>query len=427
MGLPPRLVVLGLSHRTAPVQVRERFAIPEDALPDAAGLARKAGFRESFVLSTCNRVELYATTDDPSIHSDALADVLASVGNARVSTVRRHVYAHDDASAVRHLFRVAASLDSMVVGEPQILGQMKTAFDACRGSGLTGPALNRAVERAFKVAKRVRTQTGIGRHVVSISSVAVDLARQIFGDLSTHTAVLVGAGKMGELAARHLVNAGIESLWVANRSIDRAQKVAEALGGHPRELDELPRLLVEADIVVTSTGARGYLIDKKGMKAALKARKYRPIFLIDIAVPRNVDPACNALDNVFCYDVDDLTGIANENLASRQREAEAAETLVAQEAERFLRELAVMDVKPTIVALRRKADALKSAELERAMRRLGDLDPKQAKAVEVLADGLMNKLLHDVQMNLKRSAAEGDDELVRAARALFALDDEEDA
>ncbi|MCA9559545.1 MAG: glutamyl-tRNA reductase, partial [Myxococcales bacterium] len=267
----------------------------------------------------------------------------------------------------------------------------------------------------------------IGRHVVSISSVAVDLARQIFGDLSTHTAVLVGAGKMGELAARHLVNAGIDSLWVANRSIERAQKVAEALGGHPRELDELPRLLVEADIVVTSTGARGYLIDKKGMKAALKARKYRPIFLIDIAVPRNVDPACNALDNVFCYDVDDLTGIANENLATRQREAEAAEALVAQEAERFLRELAVMDVKPTIVALRRKADALKAAELERAMRRLGDLDPKQAKAVEVLADGLMNKLLHDVQMNLKRSAAEGDDELVRAARALFALEDEEDA
>ncbi len=425
MASPSRLVVLGLNHRTAPLQVREQFAIPAEALPDTAGLARAAGFGESFVLSTCNRVELYATTTDPVLDDEALADVLAKVGNARVHVVRPHVYSHQDGPAVRHLFRVASSLDSMVIGEPQILGQMRTSFEICRVAGLTGPSLNRAVERAFKVARKVRAQTGIGRHVVSISSVAVDLARQIFGKLESRTAALIGAGKMGELAARYLVQAGIETLWVANRSPERANAVATALGGHPRDLGELPRLLTEADIVVTSTGARDYLIDKASMKAALKARKYRPIFLIDIAVPRNVDPACNTLDNVFCYDVDDLTAVANENMVSRQREAEAAEGLVAEEAIRFLREMSSVDIKPTIIALRRHADAIKGAELERALRRLGELDPKQLKVVEMLADGVVNKLLHDVQVGLKQAAASGDDELLRAARALFALPEDD--
>ena len=422
----PHLVVLGLNHKTAPVQLRERFAIPESALSETAGMARAAGFSESFVLSTCNRVELYATCVDPEGADQSLREVLAKVGNARRRVLDPHVYTHTGDDALLHLVRVAASLDSMVVGEPQILGQMKTAFDACRQGGLTGPQLNRAVERAFAVAKRVRSQTGIGRNVVSISSVAVDLARQIFGELSARTAVLVGAGKMGELAARHLCNAGVDELLVANRSIERARHVAQMLGGHPRDLSELPKLLVQADIVITSTGATHYIIDKKMMKQVLKARKYRPVFLIDIAVPRNIDPACNSLDNVYVYDVDDLNGIAQENLAGRHREAAAAEKMVAGEAVRFRKELAGQTVTPTIVALRRMANEIKRAELERASRRLADLDPKQLKAVEVLADGIVNKLLHGVQMGLKRAAAEErSDALVDAVRELFELKDED--
>ncbi len=415
------LLVLGLSHKTAPVEIRERFAIDAAALPQAATRAREAGCVESFVLSTCNRVEIYAAVNDADAIGDRLPDVLAAAGDVRA--LRRHAYHHRGADAVHHLFRVAASLDSLVVGEPQILGQLKTAYETCRGAGLTGPALNRTLHRAFAVAKRVRSQTGIGRHSVSIASVAVALARQIFGDLQTRVAALVGAGKMGELAARHFVQTGVGELLVANRSFSRAHDLAARLGGHPRELDELPRLLVESDIVVTSTGARGFLIDRKMMKRAMKARKYRPVFLVDIAVPRNVDPKVNDLDNVYVYDVDDLTSVADENLASRRREAEQAEVLVRQEAERFLREIAGDAVKPTIIALRRKADAIKRAELERSRRHLGGLDARQLESIERLADGIVNKLLHDVLTGLKRSAADpGPIDLAEAARLLHQLE-----
>ena len=422
-----QLLVLGLSHKTAPVQIREHFAIPDEALPRTAEAARAAGATESFVVSTCNRVELYATFEGERDPIPALTDMLARVGNARTRVLQRHLYTHQNEAAVTHLFRVAASLDSMVVGEPQILGQLKTAFETCRGAGLTGPALNRAVERAFAVAKKVRSETGIARHVVSISSVAIDLARQIFANLDNNVAVLIGAGKMGELAARHLRQAGVRELLVANRTLERAQRLARELGGHPRDLDELPRLLVEADIVITSTGARGFLVDRKMMKKALRARKYRPIFFIDIAVPRNVDPKLNGLENVYVYDVDDLTGIADENLAARRREAEVAEELVAEEARRFLRDLAGLRVKPTIKALRHKAQGIKQAELERAMRRLNDLTPKQRKSVEILADGIVNKMLHDVMMGLKR-AAESDDveQVLDTVQSLYRLTNHEE-
>ncbi len=424
-----QLLVLGLSHKTAPVAIREHFAIPEEALPRTAEAARAAGATESFVVSTCNRVELYAAFDGERDPTEALTDMLARVGNARPRVLQRHLYTHQNEAAVAHLFRVAASLDSMVVGEPQILGQLKAAFETCRTAGLTGPALNRAVERAFAVAKKVRTETGIARHVVSISSVAIDLARQIFANLDNNVAVLIGAGKMGELAARHLRQAGVRELLVANRTLERAQRLARELGGHPRDLDELPRLLVEADIVITSTGARGYLVDRRMMKKALRARKYRPIFFIDIAVPRNVDPKLNGLENVYVYDVDDLTGIADENLAARRREAEVAEALVADEARKFLRELAGLRVKPTIKSLRKKAQGIKQAELERAMRRLGELSPKQRKSVEILADGIVNKMLHDVMMGLKRAADREDVEhVLDTVQSLYGLTDyEEDA
>jgi glutamyl-tRNA reductase len=419
------LFVLGLSHRTAPVEIRERFAVPEDAVAALAQRVRAIdGCGESFVVSTCNRVEIYAASRDVRGLGEPVAALLAEVGGASSTGLSPHLYRHAGPAAVRHLFRVAASLESMVVGEPQILGQLKSSFEICREAGATGPALQRAVTRAFSVAKRVRSETGIGRNPVSVSSVAVDLARQIFGDLGRSTVLLVGAGKMGELAARHLCGAGVKGLLVANRNPERARALAERLGGVPRALDELPDLLVQADIVVTSTAAPGYLIDRKRLKPVLKARKYRPVFIIDIAVPRNVEPSINQLDNVFVYDVDDLQHIAGENLADRRREADAAEALVDGEATRFVREQAAQVATPTIVALRERAEAVRKDELAKALARMDGLDPRHQKTVEILAERIVNKLLHDVLTEVKRSASEADGEAVLAlTRRLFRLDD----
>lgn len=413
-----------MNHRTAPVDIREQFAVSETAVAQAAERLRaQAGCREAFVVSTCNRVEVYAAAEDAARAGPALMSAFAELARAAPEAATSHTYAHHGPAALRHLFRVAASLDSMVVGEPQILGQLKSAYGQCHDAGVTGSTLDRAVARAFSVAKRVRNETGIAQSSVSVSSVAVDLAEQIFGELSRCETVLIGAGKMGELAARSFVTAGVGNLLVANRSFDRAQEVAGRLGGHPRGLDELDELLVTADIVVSSTGAPGYLVDKERVKRVQRRRKYRPLFLIDIAVPRDIDPGLNDLDNTFVYDIDDLSSIAAENLESRRREADAAEAMVADEARRFEVELRQQIATPTIVALRQKAQAIRDAELERTMKRLGDLDPKQRKSVEMMADGIVKKLLHDVMVGLKRATA-ADDAVARVetVRAMFGLD-----
>jgi glutamyl-tRNA reductase len=420
-----QLVVVGLNHKTAPLDVRERFAIPPESLAAAVrGIRERLGVA-SFVVSTCNRVELYAAADDAVPTSELMTRALAESADVTHRGLEAHLYAHRGEAAVRHLFRVAASLDSMVVGEPQILGQLKAAFEACRSAGLTGPALDRAAERAFFVAKKVRTQTGIGRNLVSISSVAVDLAKQIFGDLETRVAALLGAGKMAQLAARHQRRAGVGTLLVANRSFEHAQELASRLGGHPRQLDELPDLLVQADIIIASTGARRYMVGPAQMKKAIRTRKYRPIFFIDIAVPRNIDPALNALENVYVYDVDDLTAIAEENLAGRRREADLAEEMVTEQAKRFLTETARLRLKPTLVALRRKAEAIKGAEIARTLKRLGAVSDETSSALTVLADGIVNKMLHDVLTGLKRSADETNtDQVINLVRDLYRLEED---
>lgn len=414
------LFAVGVNHKHAPVELRERLAVEGDQYATVLrALKEHVGLREAMLISTCNRVEIYGVAPGREVVRGVL-DVLASMRTLDPALLHDHSFSRVDTDAVRHIFRVTSSLESLVVGEPQILGQLKAAVDTCRSLELCGPVLNHAAQRAFSVAKKVRNETGIARHVVSISSVAVDLARQIFGELNGRTAVLVGAGEMGELAARHLVQAGVSELLVANRSVDRAVSLANALGGNPRGLDELPRLLVEADIVITSTGARNYLVERKMMSKALKARKYRPIFLIDIAVPRNIDPKLHTLDNVYVYDVDDLQGIAEQNLESRRREAEAAERLVEGEAARYLSaQEAAQSVTPTIIALRKKVAALRAAEFERAGNTLASLDKRQRRSVERLVDGVLNKLMHDVMHGLKS----GDGETLRAARHLFNLED----
>ena len=428
------LMIFGLNHKTAPIALRERLALSEEEADVLAHELAQSGCEESALLSTCNRVEVYGVVPSQKENRDhqhaveSLQDRLILQFSQRsgltVRELQGHLYIHRERAAITHLFRVAASLDSMVVGEPQILGQLKEALERSQTEGHSAQGLSRLMERAFAVAKKVRSQTGIGRHVVSISSVAVGLAKQIFGDLSGQTALLIGAGEMGELAARHLVQAGIKRLLVANRSIERANKLANELGGHPRSLNELGTLLIEADIVITSTGARDYLITPDVAQSALKLRKYRPIIMIDISVPRNISPMVNEIDNVYVYDVDDLTGIANENRASRAREAEQAEQLVHAEVDRFYHERATRDIAPTIVAVREYAHQLKERERLHALKKLGALDEDQLKVVAQFGERLTNKLLHSVSMGIKSYASDPQREYaLEVIHRLFDIDE----
>lgn len=419
------LVIVGLSHRTAPLHVREKLAFDETTCRSL--LASHTGYEGAVLLSTCNRVELYGASDNPRSDRGSLSAQLISQlalhAQVEVEELRPHLYVYQGDEALTHLFRVASSLDSMVVGEPQILGQLKSALELSREVGSAG-SISSLMDRAFLVARRIRSQTGIGKSVVSISSVAVHLAAQIFEDLSQRTTLLVGAGEMGALAARHLSQHGVGRLLVANRSLQRATEVAEELNGHPRELSELPSLLSQADIVITSTGSREPIITKKLVTTALKVRKYKPIFFIDIAVPRDVDPEVNQLDNVYVYDVDDLSQIANENRAQREREAREAEQLIGQEVLRFHRERAQRELGPLIHAVRQKVHALKQAEMTWAQAKAKDLSEEQLHLLERFADRLTNKFLHEVLIGMKQLAASPDQGvMLDVVSTLFGLDE----
>ena len=426
------LVIVGVSHKTAPLHLRERLAFDEKACTTLLDDLALMGGRGAVLLSTCNRVELYGaglTSAQPhqtSSHHAELVECLARQAGLSSDELAEYLYVYRGDQALRHLFRVAASLDSMVVGEPQILGQLKTALDQSRSQGSAGQ-VERYMERAFTVARRVRNQTGIGRNVVSISSVAVRLARQIFEDLHQRTTLLIGAGEMGELAARHLCQEGVGRLLVANRSFDRAAELAEQLNGHPRALTELPQLLTQADIVITSTGAREPIIDVQLTQAAIKARKYKPLFLIDIAVPRNIAPEVNELDHVYLYDVDDLTQIAADNLAQREQEADEAEQLIIEEVSRFHTDRAQRSVGPMIKSLRDRAHGIKDQEVAWAIKGTPDLTSEQEERVRRLGDRIVNKLLHDVFTGMKKLAAEPErEQMLGVVSELFKLEQEDE-
>ena len=421
------LIVFGLNHKTAPIQLRERFALKDEDQPIFAKKARDFGCEEALLLSTCNRVELYGTTALKEINAKrfkhTLLQLLSQESGISIEDLDPHVYLYLENDAFHHLFRVASSLDSMVIGEPQILGQLKSAFERCKEAETTGRTLNRYLERAFAVAKRVRNQTGIGRSVVSISSVAVHLARHIFDDLSHRKVLLVGAGEMGELAAHHLVQEGVGHLLVANRNFNRAVDLANRLEGTPRRLDELDQLLIQADIIITSTGARNYLITPNQIQKAIKARKYRPLFLIDIAVPRNVDPKVNELENIYVYDVDDLNQIAKENRAHRQKEAESAEQLIQEEVESFqLERQSTHSLKPTIIALKSHIEDLKAQEIQWARRKLKDVPEEDLKRVEQMGHRFANKILHSIYRSLKQADPAQAHRLVESLHTLFPLE-----
>ncbi|MBN2231582.1 MAG: glutamyl-tRNA reductase [Deltaproteobacteria bacterium] len=416
------IIALGVNHRSAPVEVRECLAFADNAVPAAIeGLRAAAGLHEIMILSTCNRVELYATCADPEATREKLVAGLSGFHNLPAARFADNLYFFRDAEAVRHVFRVAASLDSMVVGEPQILGQLKDAYALAVEHEATGQVLNKFMHRAFSTAKLVRTQTNIAGSAVSVSYAAVELARKIFADLTDKTVMLVGAGEMCELAARHFITHGVRRVLVTNRTHARARDLAAEFDGHAIAFGDFHNQLDRVDILLSSTGSPTYLIRPEHLAPALKKRRYRPIFLIDIAVPRDIDPAANEMDGIFLYDVDDLQGVVAENIDQRLQEAERAEELVALEVDKFTGWLESLKVTPTIKELRRLAAGIAGAEVEKTIAGLGDLSPRQCKKIEAMAGAIVNKLLHAPVTRLKEEAEHGNQVPVEVVRQLFNL------
>jgi glutamyl-tRNA reductase len=406
------LSLIGVNYKTAPIELRERIAISREDLPETTrALAAVPGVSECMIVSTCNRVELLAAVETPDAD---LTGFLHRHFGLDPALLQPHIYQQRDQDAVRHLFRVAASLDSMVVGEPQILGQVKEAFAVARASGTVAGQLEHLLQSAFAAAKKVRTETEIGSSSVSIASVAVDLARKIFGSLQGRTVFLVGAGKMSELAARHLVHQGAGTILVTNRTQERARLMAKEFNGRVIPFDQLYDAVSEADIVISSTGAPHPIFRREHGQAFMHRRRNKPMFFIDIAVPRDVDPAMGKLEGVFVYDIDDLQAVAAAHMAERSRVASDAETLIAGEVERFQQKQRTVNVAPAIVALQQQAEEIRKAELRRMQSRLGTLSPDQVAAIEALTRGLVNKFLHPPMQALKQAAREGNSARVDA-------------
>ena len=421
------IVLTGVSHKTAPVEVRERLAFAKDSLAESLrALVDGQLVREGMILSTCNRVEVLADVDPARFDEGraAVARFLTSRGGGGREDFAAHTYVHTEEAAVRHLFRVAASLDSMVLGEPQILGQVRQAYaDACN-AGTAGRALHRLLHKTFHTAKRVRTETDISASAVSVSYAAVELGRKILGTLEGRTVLLVGAGEMAELAARHLRKAGALRILVANRTHETAVRLAAEFGGEAVAYERFPQFLAEADIVLCSTGARRHIVTEQMARAARELRRNRPSFFIDISVPRNVDPRVGEVANLFVFDVDDLESVVTSNLREREREAVRAGEIVSAETAEFMKSLRSLDIGPTIVSLKERVRGVAFEEYGRQRARLGDLTPEQERAVERLLASTVNKISHPLIERLRRACDSGSAEGVLARGEGLGLDDE---
>jgi glutamyl-tRNA reductase len=412
--------LIGVNHRTAPVEVRERFAVSEKQLPEALqSLVRHPGISEGLIVSTCNRVEVLAGLTNGSCD---LREFLSQYFHVERAEFESYTYEFREKEAIRHLFRVASSLDSMVVGEPQILGQVKEAYAVARAMGAVHSELDALLTRSFAVAKKVRNETAIASSAVSIASVAVDLAKKIFGDLKGKTVFLVGAGKMCELAARHLLSNGAESIFVSNRTYDRAQHLATKFHGHAVRFDDLYSTVDKADIIISSTGAPHAIFRREHGEQFMARRRNRPMFFIDIAVPRDVDPALNHLDGIFVYDIDDLQQVVASNVADRKREAVQAEEIVALEVERFHEKLQQHDVVPTILSLQEYLENIRQAEIDRHRGKFGEITPQQEAAIDALTKAMINKIMHTPIVALKSAAKSPQAEtMVHLIRRVFNL------
>jgi glutamyl-tRNA reductase len=417
-----KLQLIGVNHKSAPIEVRERLAIPESRIAEALRrLLDCPGVEEGLILSTCNRFEVLAHSSSGSMD---LRRFLRDYLGLESSDYESQLYEYSESEAIRHLFRVASSVDSMVVGEPQILGQVKDAYASARAAGAVHSKLDLLLTRAFAVAKRVRTETAIGSSAVSVASVAVELAKKIFGSLEGKHVYLVGAGKMSELAARHLLAHGATSIFVANRTYDRAAYLAAKFNGEAILFEELYETCDRADIVITSTGAPFAIFRREHGELFLARRKNRPMFFIDIAVPRNVDPEMNKLDGIFLYDIDDLQQAASTNASDRRKEAEKAEEIIASEVERFQAYLHTLQVVPTIVSLQDHLETIRQMEIERVRGRLGSLSAEQELAIDALTRGIVNKIMHTPISTLKTAARETEaTTVVDLVRRLFNLEE----
>jgi glutamyl-tRNA reductase len=402
------LFVSGLNHRTASIGLREQLAVDEDKLRDILRAVHVSGvLSEVMILSTCNRVEVYGVAEGVDQARGLAFSLLSQQRGGDLTSLEPLLYTKTDAGAIRHCFRVASSLDSMILGEPQILGQVKEAFGLAQQCQTVGPILHGLMTHAFGVAKRVRTETEVARHAVSVSYAAVELAKKIFGGLDGKSVLLIGAGKMGELAARHLVDQGVFPLYVANRTWSRAQELSRALPGTAVPFEECREALAQVDIVITSTGAPEPIIRKQDVQQALPSRRSRPLFFIDIAVPRDVEPGVNDLDNVFCYGLDDLRQVVEANLRERLREAQKAEVLVEREVGKLLSRIQDLEVAPMIVSLREKVEVIRQGEVAKALARLPDASPETRAAIEALSSAIVNKILHVPTVKLRESFRSG--------------------
>ncbi len=419
------IIVVGLSHKTAPVEIREKVAFAPTAMEEPLRqLLALPSISEGLIVSTCNRVELYAVSNHPEAAVIELKEFIAAYHKLHPSMLEDHLYSYEGEDAIQHVLRVAASLDSMVIGEPQILGQIKTAYGYASEFQTAGTILNRFLHKAFSVAKRVRTETAIASNAVSVSFAAVELARKIFDSLEGKTVMLVGAGEMCELAAKHFVNNGVSRVLVTNRTLSRAEKLAEEFSGRAIPFEEFQEHLHLVDIVLSSTGAPDYVLMAKTLKAVSKARRYKPMFLIDIAVPRDIEPRANRIDNIYLYDVDDLQGVVEANLKERHKEAAKAELIVADEVCQFRAWLSSLDVKPTIVALRQQLERIRRQELEKTLSGALGLGEKERKAIDAMTSAIINKILHHPTNVLKMAGSnENASQYVDAVRILFDLPD----
>jgi glutamyl-tRNA reductase len=421
-----KTVVIGLNHKTADVDLREKLAFNGPRLEDGIRQIRELPeIKETVIISTCNRVEIYLTVKDVGKAFEAIKDFFVRFFEIRRESLDNALYLYDDMQAVRHIFRVSSSLDSMVVGEPQILGQLKDAFEFALERKTTGVLLNRLLKKSISVAKRIRTETKIAENAVSISFAAVELAKKIFDDLPEKTFMLLGAGEMAELAAKHMINSGVTNIVIANRTFETGCNLAKEFNGRAIHFEDYLKELVHADILICSTGAQKYVLMKDQMQKVMKERKNRPVFIIDISVPRNIDPEINDMNNVYLYDVDDLRGVVDTNILERQKEAKKAEDIIEEEIETFKKWLSSLDSVPTVIALREKAEAIKKEEMEKLMNRLPEIGEKEKKAIEGLASSIVNKLIHAPTVALKEDS-EDKDIMIATIKRLYGLNGEDD-
>jgi len=419
----PAIVVVGSNHKSAPVEVRERLAFTSEEIP-AALQSLTEHLAEAVILSTCNRVEVYAVSSDTGVAAKTVRDFLGRERPATPEDLDTYLYAHRQAVAVRHLFNVAAGLDSMLVGEPQILGQVKQALQLALDSGGAGPVLSRLFLRAITIGKKARTCTGISRHHLSIGHAAAELARTFFdgSGIRPRDVLIIGSGQMAVVVARTLATNGTGPILVANRTYERACRLAAELSGHAIRFDRIQEVLPRVDIVVSSSGAPHLVLHRRAVEQIVPLRNGRPLFLIDIAVPRDIDPAVASLAGVHLFDIDDLQGVCEANLRQRQREADKAGEIVAAEAARFVQWLDSLAAVPTIRALFQKTEAIRQAEVEKALHKLGDLSPQQTEIIHAMSRAIVNKLLHDPVVHLKQPVnGLPQAEYLHCARRLFGL------